>query len=48
MPGHEIDRFVEPGDVIEPRDHQAYAESYARYRALYPALKATLEQPLPS
>ncbi len=36
----EIDRFVEPGPVIEPRGHEAYASSYARFRALYPALKA--------
>ena len=41
----DIERFVEPGEVIEPRDHAAYAEGYARYRALYPALKAILEQP---
>jgi sugar (pentulose or hexulose) kinase len=34
----EIDRFVEPGPVIEPVPHDAYAVSYARYRALYPAL----------
>jgi xylulokinase len=36
----DIERFVEPGEVIEPRDHEAYAAGYARYRALYPALKA--------
>jgi len=36
----EIDRFVEPGAIVQPRDHEAYASSYARYRALYPALKS--------
>ena len=36
----EVDRFVEPGAVIEPRDYAAYADGYARFRALYPALKA--------
>ncbi len=41
----DIERFVEPGEVVEPRDHEAYADGYARYRALYPALKAILEQP---
>ena len=35
----EIERFVEPGAVIRPRDHEAYDEPYARYRALYPALR---------
>ncbi len=39
----DIERFVEPGDVVEPRDHEAYAAGYARYRALYPALKSVLE-----
>ena len=36
----DIEHFVEPGEIIEPRDHGAYAGGYARYRALYPALKA--------
>ncbi|MFO7533202.1 MAG: FGGY-family carbohydrate kinase [Candidatus Limnocylindrales bacterium] len=35
----DIERFVEPGEMVEPRDHEAYAEAYARYRALYPALQ---------
>lgn len=35
----EIERFVEPGAVVQPRDHAAYADGYAQYRALYPALK---------
>ncbi len=36
----DIERFVEPGEVVEPRDHEAHAAGYARYRDLYPALKA--------
>ncbi len=35
----DIERFVEPGDVVEPRDHDAYDDSYARFRGLYPALR---------
>ena len=35
----EIERFVEIRDVVEPGQHEAYEESYRRYRALYPALK---------
>jgi xylulokinase len=35
----DIERFVEPGEVIEPRDHEAYDSGYTRYRALYPALR---------
>ncbi len=35
----DIERFVEPGDIIEPRPHAAYDSGYARYRALYPALR---------
>lgn len=35
----DIERFVEPGEVVEPREHDAYDEPYARYRALYPALR---------
>jgi xylulokinase len=35
----DIERFVEPGAVIEPRDHAPYDEPYATYRALYPALR---------
>ena len=37
---HDIDRFVEPGDVVEPVGHAAYGAAYERFRALYPALKA--------
>ena len=35
----DIERFVEPGVVIQPRDHEAYHSGYAQYRALYPLLK---------
>jgi xylulokinase len=35
----DIERFVEPGDGVEPRDHDLYAEPYATFRALYPALR---------
>lgn len=38
----EIERFVEPGSVIEPHDHEAYDEGYATYRALYPALRSAI------
>jgi xylulokinase len=37
-----IDRFVEVGEVVEPRDHDRYDDAYATFRALYPALKASL------
>ena len=36
----DIERFVEPGAVIEPRHHLAYEDAYRVYRELYPALKA--------
>jgi xylulokinase len=35
----EIERFVQVGEVIEPRDHEAYEEPYRVFRALYPALR---------
>lgn len=35
----DIDRFVEPGPVIEPREHAEYDVAYTRFRALYPALQ---------
>ena len=35
----DIERFVEPGRIIEPREHQAYDSAYAQFRALYPALR---------
>jgi xylulokinase len=35
----DIERFVEPGTVIQPRHDAAHDAGYARYRALYPALK---------
>jgi xylulokinase len=38
----EIDRFVEVGDVVEPRDHDRYEQAYRTFRALYPALKGTV------
>jgi xylulokinase len=38
----EIDRFVEVGDVVAPRDHDRYDRPYRDFRALYPALKATV------
>jgi xylulokinase len=38
----EIDRFVEVGDVVEPRDHERYDQPYRDFRALYPALKASI------
>jgi xylulokinase len=34
-----IDRFVEVGDTLEPREHDRYERPYRIYRALYPALK---------
>lgn len=35
-----IDRFVEVGEVVEPREHERYDQPYRDFRALYPALKA--------
>ena len=35
----DIDRFVEVGDTVEPRDHDRYERGYRTFRALYPALK---------
>jgi xylulokinase len=35
-----IDRFVEVGEIVQPRDHDRYDRAYATFRALYPALKA--------
>jgi sugar (pentulose or hexulose) kinase len=35
----EIDRFVEVGETVEPREHERYERPYRIYRALYPALK---------
>jgi xylulokinase len=37
-----IDRFVEVGEIVEPRDHDRYEMAYASFRALYPALKGSL------
>jgi xylulokinase len=34
----QIARFVEPGPVIWPRQHEAYQAGYDTYRSLYPAL----------
>jgi xylulokinase len=36
-----IDRFVEVGEIVEPRDHERYETAYASFRALYPALRAS-------
>jgi xylulokinase len=33
-----IERFVQPGETITPRDHAAYDRPYSIFRALYPAL----------
>lgn len=38
----DIGRFVEVGEVVEPRDHERYERPYREYRALYPALKGAL------
>jgi xylulokinase len=38
----DIDRFVEVGDVVEPREHDRYEQPYRAFRALYPALKSAL------
>lgn len=35
----EIERFVEVGETVEPRDHERYERLYRIFRALYPALK---------
>jgi xylulokinase len=35
----DIERFVEPGPVVAPREHEAYDVPYALYRQLYPALR---------
>lgn len=35
----EIERFVEVGETIEPREHDGYERPYRTFRALYPALK---------
>jgi xylulokinase len=35
----DIERFVEPGPVIAPREHEAYDAPYALFRTLYPALR---------
>jgi hypothetical protein len=37
-----IDRFVDVGETVEPHDHDRYGQAYASYRALYPAVKASL------
>jgi xylulokinase len=34
-----IERFVKIGDVVHPRDHEAYEGPYRVFRALYPALR---------
>jgi sugar (pentulose or hexulose) kinase len=35
----EIERFVQVGEVVEPREHDAYEKPYGIFRALYPALQ---------
>lgn len=35
----EIERFVEVGETIQPREHDGYEQPYRTFRALYPALK---------
>lgn len=35
----DIERFVQVGDVVQPRDHEAYEGPYRVFRALYPALR---------
>ena len=35
----EIERFVEVGETIQPREHDGYERPYRTFRALYPALK---------
>jgi xylulokinase len=37
-----IDRFVEVGDVVEPREHEHYDRPYRDFRALYPALRQSI------
>jgi xylulokinase len=39
----DIDRFVEVGETIEPRDHDRYERPYRNFRALYPALRGSIE-----
>ena len=34
-----IERFVQIGEVVQPRDHEAYEGPYRVFRALYPALR---------
>lgn len=34
-----VEAYVRVGEVVEPRPDPRYAESYRRYRALYPALR---------
>jgi xylulokinase len=36
---HEIERFVEVAETIEPHPHEAYERSYRVFRSLYPALR---------
>jgi xylulokinase len=38
----EVERFVEVSEVVEPHPNEVYDIAYARYRALYPALKEVL------
>ncbi len=38
----EIERFVEVGEVVEPRNHERYERPYRDFRALYPALKTSI------
>lgn len=39
----EIERFVEVGETIEPREHDRYERPYRTFRALYPALKEVIQ-----
>lgn len=39
----EIERFVEVGETIEPREHDGYERPYRTFRALYPALKEVVQ-----
>ena len=39
----EIERFVEVGETIEPREQDRYERPYRTFRALYPALKEVIQ-----
>ncbi len=40
---HEIERFVEVGEVVTPHPDARYERAYHQYRGLYPALKQVLQ-----